>query len=225
MSPVKRVVIRGSVGLAAGVPFAVAFVAWLLLPSRLPAKGRALPMHVREALSLESDGAAPQLVARAHLGILTTSGALPRERTIRRHLRELALASWLSVLWTRDELIDVYGATVWTGADRYGLDATARHLFGSPVDSLPPAQLALVIAMVRSPSRLDPECHPDRALDARNQFLARMRSASLLGETAAQAASAEPLGVHGLCEHGETPDNNGLKLTSAASLTRSALAA
>lgn len=161
---------------------------------------RPLPRQVREALWLESNGVLSHLV-RGHLGALTTDGELPPDSTIRRHIREMALTTSLSLSWTREELTDAYGAVVWTGDNRYGLEAGAQYFFGQAVADLSPARLALLIALVRSPRRLDPACHPDRALEARNAFLGRMNAASLMSSSAVAASMSQPLGVSAHCEH------------------------
>jgi penicillin-binding protein 1A len=165
----------------------------------MPQRGQNLPAAVREALWLESNGVTPHLV-RVHLGRLASSGVLPRKREITRHFRELALASWLSLWWTRDEMVDAYGAVVWMGGRRFGLEAGAQHFYGQHISELSPPRLGMLIAMVRSPGRFDPACHPERALDARNAFLARMSTASLLSASEVATAMAAPLGVTTACE-------------------------
>ena len=194
---------RALLAVAMGLPILgfllIAIAFWRLLPPVMPQRGQNLPAAVREALWLESKGVTWQL-ARVHLGRLASSGVLPREREIAWHFRGLALVSWLSLSWTRDEMVDAYGAVVWMGSHRFGLEAGARHFYGQCVSELSPPRLAMVIAMVRAPRRLDPACHPERALDARNAFLARMSTASLLSASEAATAMAEPLGVTVACE-------------------------
>jgi hypothetical protein len=182
----------------------IALAFWRVLPPVMPQRGQNLPAAVREALWLESNGVAWYLV-RAQLGRLTSSGVLPRERQITRHFRGLALVGWLTLWWTRDEMVDAYGAVVWMGDHRFGLEAGAQHFYGQHISELSPHRLAMVIAMVRSPRRLDPACHPERALAARNAFLARMSTASLLSASEVATAMAEPLGVTVACEERDNP--------------------
>jgi penicillin-binding protein 1A len=133
-------------------------------------------------------------LARVHL-----SRTFHRERQIKRMLREVVLTNWLSLWWKRDDIVDAYGATVYTGDNQCGLEAGAQRVFGQPVSELSTARIATLIAMIRAPNYLDPVCHPERALEARNTFLVQMRLASLLTESEAWSAIAEPLGTVSEC--------------------------
>ncbi len=89
---------------------------------------------------------------------------------------------------------------MWVGGNRYGLSPGAIHEFGRPLERLSTPDLAVLVAVIRSPRIFDPACYPDRTLEARNTFLRRMAEAGALGERELQSALAAPLGVSARCE-------------------------
>src|SRR5208283_3798031 len=110
-------------------------------------------------------------IARIHIGRLQQEGKLPHEKNLKFQLREAAVSTWISRHWTADQAVDTYVSLVWMGSDRRGLQAAARNLFEEKLDNLSHSQVALLMAMIRSPRSYDPACHPEQALDARNRFL------------------------------------------------------
>jgi hypothetical protein len=110
-------------------------------------------------------------------------------------LRELAIATWISRHWSPTQAIDAYGAIAHMGENRRGLRAGAAHYFGRRLESLDVGEMALLVAITRYPSRLDPACFPERATAARNDLLARMVETGALDADAAARAAAAPLAV------------------------------
>lgn len=127
------------------------------------------------------------------------SAARVPQPQFKRLLRELALATWISRHWTADQALTTFLSSVWMGQDRHGVREASIHLFGRPVEGLGVAETALLIATIRSPQRLDPRCHPERALEARGQVLERMRVTRVIGVKDVADASEAPLGVGGTC--------------------------
>ncbi len=196
---------------------------WTLLPTQLPeASAESIPTFVRDGLWLEcggnrkhdlhplfpfilgsflpwnrADATLLSQIARIHIGTLLQEGKLPHETTLTFHLREAAISTWISRHWTSDQTVDTYGSLVWMGHDCRGLQAGARHLFGEKLESLSLPQVALLMAIIRSPSYYDPLSYPERGIDARNRFLQKMNKASLIDEGELEQAIATPLGVSG----------------------------
>jgi transglycosylase-like protein len=115
-------------------------------------------------------------------------------------LHQVALATWISRNWSTDEAISTYASHLWMGNDHLGAEAGAILLFGRAVGQLSVPETALLVATARSPLRLNPSCHPQRAMDARHAVLERMRAAGLITDEQFRRAVASPLGVSGTCE-------------------------
>jgi len=72
-------------------------------------------------------------------------------------------------------------------------------LFRKSLDSLTPAETALLVVTIRSPTIFSATCDPDKALKVRNGFLQRMRDGGLVDESTFREEMAAPLGVAGSC--------------------------
>jgi hypothetical protein len=184
-----RRVIVAVVAFAVTVP---ALSVWLLLPPVMPHVAPPLPPLVRDALRVEAPYPEAWL-SRLHLADLRNRGLLPHERNSRPVLREMVLTFWLKAFWSRNDLLDALGAAVSTGAPQDGLPAGAEYYFGRPLASLPPAEVATLVAVLRSPRALEPACHPARAMSARTATIVRLQSAGVLTPAEADAAKVTPL--------------------------------
>jgi len=122
------------------------------------------------------------------------------ERAIRYTLHQFALATWVSRNWSTDDAISTYASHLWMGNDDLGAEAGAMRLFGRSLGHLSVSETALLVATARSPKQLDPFCHAERASDARQGVLERMRATGLITDTQFRTAVASPLGVSGHCE-------------------------
>lgn len=130
--------------------------------------------------------------------LLTPSSPKP-ERHLRRVVREAALATWVSRHWTAEQALDTYASEVWIGQGVHGLRDGAGAFFGKRLESLDVAELALLVAVIRSPSGLSPLCHPERARAARDEVLRSLADAGWLDPQGLSEASAKDLGVQGAC--------------------------
>ncbi|WP_040793032.1 transglycosylase domain-containing protein [Nocardia paucivorans] len=81
------------------------------------------------------------------------------ERTVARKLRELVISAKMAQQWTKDEVLAAYLNTIYFGRGAYGIAAAATAYFGKPVSQLTVAEGAVLAALIRSPSTLDPQNH------------------------------------------------------------------
>lgn len=123
-----------------------------------------------------------------------------RERASHYTLHQLALATWISRNWSTDDAMSTYASHIWMGDNHLGVEDGAMRLFGRAVGQLTVPETALLVATTRSPRRLDPACHPQRAIEARHAVLERMRATGLISDTEFRNAAATPLGISGSCE-------------------------
>jgi len=114
-------------------------------------------------------------------------------RSIRRKIREAALAYQLEHLWSKDRILTAYLNTVYFGHGAYGVEAAAQVYFGSHARLLDPPQAALLAGLVRSPTAYDPVARPGAALERRDLVLDAMGSQGYLDDAALQVAKAAPL--------------------------------
>ncbi len=115
--------------------------------------------------------------------------------TLERKSAEARLALALERDATKDEILTDYLNTVYLGEGAYGIQAAARHYFGTDAAELTLPQAALLAGQIRSPERTAPREHPRAATAARRRVLDAMVAAGVLADDEAAAAAAAPLGV------------------------------
>jgi penicillin-binding protein 1A len=110
------------------------------------------------------------------------------ERTVKRKVREAALALGLERSLTKDQILERYLNTVYFGQGAYGAGAAARVYFGKAATDLTLPEAALLAGLIRSPNTADPIRAPRAAADRRAAVLRAMVETRAV--TAAQAAEA-----------------------------------
>ena len=118
---------------------------------------------------------------------------LSRERTYVRKAKEVLLAFQLERLLSKDEILELYLNKIFLGHRAYGFGAAARTYYGKPLSELTLAQYAMLAALPKSPSRVNPLSQPDNALQRRDYILGRMLSLDLITEEEHEAAIQTPL--------------------------------
>ncbi len=118
-----------------------------------------------------------------------------QEQTIARKAREARISIQLETKLGKDEILARYLNVVPFGSTVYGIAAAARAYFDTTPDRLTVAQSAMLAGMVNSPSALNPEVYPDKALERRNQVIDKMVENDKLSRDTAEAAKREPLGL------------------------------
>ncbi|MEV6770719.1 transglycosylase domain-containing protein [Nocardia sp. NPDC051030] len=84
---------------------------------------------------------------------------LSSERTMSRKMRELIISAKMARQWSKDDILAAYLNTIYYGRGAYGISAAAKAYFAKPVRELTLAEGAVLAAVVRTPSILDPETH------------------------------------------------------------------
>ena len=79
---------------------------------------------------------------------------LSSQRTYDRKLQELLAVMRLELLLTKDQILERYLNSAYFGQGCHGLRAAARHYFKKQVRDLTVAESAVLVALLRSPSRL-----------------------------------------------------------------------
>ncbi|MFC9893395.1 transglycosylase domain-containing protein [Nocardia sp. NPDC127579] len=95
---------------------------------------------------------------------------LGSERTVSRKMRELIIAAKMARQWSKDDILAAYLNTVYYGRGAYGIAAAAKAYFGREPAHLSRAEGAVLAAVLRTPSLLDPESHLPQ-LKARWQYV------------------------------------------------------
>ncbi len=122
---------------------------------------------------------------------------LTSERTWTRKLWEAGISFWLEFRYSKREILEAYLNEIYLGQDGsraiHGVGPASRFWFGKDAAQLTIEEAALLAGMVRAPSALAPDKHPEKARKRRDQVLAGLLAHGRISE--AEHAKAKATGV------------------------------
>ncbi len=118
---------------------------------------------------------------------------LTPERSYTRKIKEAILAYRLEKHLTKDEILTIYLNQIFLGNGSYGVEAAARDYFGRHAHELTLAQSALIAALPKAPSRLNPYRNFQGAKQRQAYVLSRLRELEWITPEEYQEALDEPL--------------------------------
>jgi penicillin-binding protein 1A len=118
---------------------------------------------------------------------------LTLERTFTRKFKEILLSLEIERALNKEEIFELYFNRIFLGHRAYGFEAAAQVYYGSHINELDLAQLAMLASLPKAPSRYNPISNPERTLVRRNWILNRMRSLGSISEAQLQRALAAPV--------------------------------
>jgi penicillin-binding protein 1A len=123
---------------------------------------------------------------------LTRNVFLSLDQTWSRKIKELFLSVKLERTISKDEILELYLNKILLGHRAYGVAAAADVYYGKTLDQLTLAQMAMLAAPPKAPSRINPITSPERALQRRNYVLNRMRELDFITQQEFEQAIDEP---------------------------------
>jgi membrane peptidoglycan carboxypeptidase len=116
--------------------------------------------------------------------------------TYARKLTELRYAIAFEQHYSKDWILERYLNIAYFGDGAYGVQAAARHYFGTNAKDLTWVQGATLAGLVKNPTAYDPLRNPDRGLQRRNVVLDRLAQLHVIGQHKADRLKKQPLGLH-----------------------------
>ena len=113
---------------------------------------------------------------------------LSPDQTLKRKVQEAILAWSLERRLSKTDILELYLNRIYFGDGAYGVEAAAQTYFGKAAGKLDLSESALLAALPKAPSRLDPANDLDAAIDRSKVILGEMRQDGWI--TAAQQADA-----------------------------------
>jgi penicillin-binding protein 1A len=117
---------------------------------------------------------------------------LTSEKTFTRKIKEIFLALRIERELDKDQILELYMNKIFLGYRAYGVGAAAEVYYGKSPDQLSLAQCAMIAALPKAPSRINPISSPERAVERRNYVLSRMLELGYVDQKSFDEASAEP---------------------------------
>lgn len=113
---------------------------------------------------------------------------LSRERTLDRKIKEAILAFRMELIFSKDEILEMYLNQIYYGHGAYGVEAAARTYFGKTVRDLTVEECAMIAALPKAPSHYSPYRHPEKAKSRRNHAIRRMAHLGFINNEEAETA-------------------------------------
>jgi penicillin-binding protein 1A len=115
---------------------------------------------------------------------------LPASRkTLWRKLGEVRVARQIERRFSKREILELYLNQIYFGNGAYGIEAAAEEYFGKPAAKLGLDEAAMLAALPRAPSRLNPRANEAAAKEGRDRVLRRMVAQGLITEAERTKAS------------------------------------
>ena len=122
---------------------------------------------------------------------LTKTMFLSREKTLPRKIKEAILAVRLELVFSKDEILELYLNQIYYGHGTYGVEAAARTYFGKSVKELTIAECAMIASLPKAPNNYSPYRNPKKARKRRNHVIRRMADVSFITTEQAKTSLQE----------------------------------
>jgi 1A family penicillin-binding protein len=120
---------------------------------------------------------------------------LTSEKTLRRKLKEVVVASRLEKEFDKRQILEWYLNKVYFGDGLYGVEAASLGYFGKHASELDVAEAALLAGLVKAPSSYAPTVSVERSLARRRITLNAMRHAGMIDTATYAAADGRDLNI------------------------------
>lgn len=150
---------------------------------------RALWINIEGGEVIAGGSTITQQVART----LLLSREERTERTLRRKLRETALAWQLTSRYSKQEILALYLNQVYYGGMAYGVAAASETYFGKPAGELLLPECALLAGLPQTPGLYNPFTNPDLARERQQIVLGLMEKQGYITEAQRVEAEKSPL--------------------------------
>lgn len=125
---------------------------------------------------------------------LVKNALLSRDRTIKRKVKEIVLSVLTEMLYSKDQIIEMYLNYISYGGTAVGVEAAAQQYFGKPASELTLAEAALLAGLPQAPSRYSPfQSDQTAAKDRQSEVLRRMVEDGYITAIEAESARSDQL--------------------------------
>ena len=186
-------------------------IAEFYIEKRIIISGAKIPLQLKQAtLAVEDShfyyhfGIDPKAIIRAFFtnlkaGRVVEGGStitqqlsktlfLTRDRNITRKIKEAILAIRLELIFSKDEILEMYLNQIYYGHGSYGVEAASRTYFGKPAVDLTVEECAMLASLPKAPNNYTPYRYPERAKKRRNHALRRMATLGFITQAKAEEA-------------------------------------
>ena len=120
---------------------------------------------------------------------------LTNERSLDRKIKEAILAYRISNVYSKEKILELYLNQIFLGQNSYGLVSSSLNYFNKDVSELSIAEAALLAAMPKAPSYVNPLRNKERATFRRDWVIERMLENDFITEEEAKTAISTPITI------------------------------
>lgn len=120
---------------------------------------------------------------------------LTNEQSLSRKVKEAILAFRITQAFSKDRILELYLNEIYLGNHSYGVAAAALNYFDKSIDELSIEEAAMLAALPKAPSSLDPTKNPERAKARRDWVISRMAEEGYITDAEALMAKAMPIKI------------------------------
>lgn len=125
---------------------------------------------------------------------LVKSALLTPERTIIRKTKEVILAFWVEILYSKDKILELYLNQVPYGGTAWGIETASEKYFDKSVRELTLGEAALLAGLPQAPTLYSPfGAHPELAATRQKEVLRRMVEDGYINQQQADVAANQKL--------------------------------
>jgi penicillin-binding protein 1C len=127
---------------------------------------------------------------------LVKNALLTQERTISRKIKEAILTVTTEVLYSKDQILEMYFNQTPYGGMLWGVEAASKGIFNKSVKDLDLAESALIAGLPASPTKYNPFTHPETAKARQEMVLTAMEKVGYITKEEMEKAKAEKLNYY-----------------------------
>ncbi|MBU1088676.1 transglycosylase domain-containing protein, partial [Patescibacteria group bacterium] len=113
---------------------------------------------------------------------LVKNALLTPERTIKRKIKEALLTGMVEILYSKNQILEMYFNQTPYGGTLWGAQAAAKGIFDKNVSELNLAESALIAGLPASPTQYSPFAHPEAAKKRQELVLQRMNEEGFISK-------------------------------------------
>lgn len=124
---------------------------------------------------------------------LVKNALLTPKRTLTRKFKEAILTMMTEMIYSKDQILEMYFNQIPYGGTSYGIEAAARTYLNKSAKDLNLAEAALLAGLPAAPTSYSPFIHPDRAKERQEIVLALMVELKKIDPETAEKAREEKI--------------------------------
>jgi len=126
---------------------------------------------------------------------------LTNERSLSRKIKEAILAYRINNVYSKDRILELYLNQIYLGNSSYGVTTAALNYFNKDLNDVTLDEAAILAALPKAPSILDPTRNPEKAKARRDWVITRMFEENFITQAQAEKYKALPINLASRWEH------------------------